>query len=186
MLAFLLCVAAYAQKEYKTAGDGFPTGSNTPEGAACDAVRGYLNSDHELWLSTTAPAYIYGDKNNPEGAKQVEQYEEFKEKMVKKIKENAKNPDLPKMKILKVYKARNFSLNGPGSMAYALFKLSGNMFVDILVDMGNEKTQTVRYQVLADKDKKWFFNPRPDLSRLLSMGLNKESKSTVEWKKEAK
>ena len=183
LLILFICISIYAQKESEISSDGFPKGNNTPEGIACDAVRAYLNSDFKLWLSTLVPSYIYGDKNNSGGAKKVKEYEDFKKKMVAKIKKNAKDPNFPKMKILKVYKARNFSMNGPGSMTYALHEFTGNMFVDILLDLGNGKTQGVRYQVMSDKDKKWFFNPRPDLSPLLSMGLNEESKSTVEWKK---
>ncbi|OGV37131.1 MAG: hypothetical protein A2X48_04790 [Lentisphaerae bacterium GWF2_49_21] len=184
LIAFVSCFLAYSESTNKIAADGFPAGQGTPEGVACDAVRSYINSDHELWLSTLAPTFLYGDKNNEKGAEALKKYEDFKEVMVEKNKQNAKDPKFPKMKIVKVFKARNFTKNGPGSMAYALFEFTGNMFVDILVDQGGEKPFRARYHVMQDKDKKWYFEPRPDMMPFLSMGLNEESESTEEWKKE--
>lgn len=184
LILFLVCSIGYAQTNYAMTDDGFPTGQSTPEGVACDAVRAYINSDHELWLSTLVPSFIYGDENNPKGAENIKKYEEFKRMMIEKKKHNAKDPDFPKMKIKTIYKARNFSKNGPGSLAYSMFEFTGNMFVDIVVEMGNEKPLRARYHVMQDKNKKWYFEPRPDLTPLLSMGLNEETASTVEWKKE--
>ncbi|HEX3870225.1 MAG TPA: hypothetical protein VHV77_07315, partial [Pirellulales bacterium] len=81
-------------------------------------------------------------------------------------------------KIVKVFKARYFSKNGPGSAAFAFYDFQGNQFVDIIIETDDDKTQRLRYHVLLDKDKKWYFDPRPDLSPLLSMGLNDETEST--------
>lgn len=173
ILLLLFCTAAFAQTKYQIADDGFPTGRNTPEGTACDAVRAYIYSDHELWLSLLVPP-IYAEHNT--------EYHDFKEMMVAKKKQNAQNPNFPKMKIVTVYKARNFSLNGPGSLAFALLKYTGNMFVDILVDVGNGQVQGLRYQVMRDEGGTWYFNPRPDLSYPFSMGLNEETESTRKWK----
>ena len=173
ILLLLFCSTVFAQTKYKIAADGFPTGRNTPEGTACDAVRAYFNSDHEAWLALLVPP-IYAEHNA--------EYHEFKEMMVAKKKRNARNPNFPKMKIVEVYKARNFSLNGPDSLAYAFYKFTANMFVDIRVDAGNGQVQGLRYQVMRDESGKWYFNPRPDLSYPLSMGLNDESVSTVKWK----
>ena len=174
IILFLSSTVVFAQTDYKIANDGFPTGQNTPEGTACDAIRAYVYSDHELWLSLLVRP-IYGEKNI--------EYVEFKEMMVEKKKQNARDPNFPRMKIVRVYKARNFSMNGPGSLAYALFEFTGNMFVDILVDMGIGGIHRARYQVMQDKDKKWYFNPRPDLSYFLSIGLNEETESKEEWNK---
>ena len=173
MLLLLFCTTALAQTKYKIADDGFPTGRDTPEGTACDAVRTYIYSDHERWLSLLVPP-IYAEHNI--------EYHEFKEMMVAKKKRNARDPNFPGMKIVEVYNARNFSLNGPGSLAYAFYKYTANMFVDILVDAANGQIQGLRYQVMRDEGGKWYFNPRPDLSYPLSMGLNEESESTVKWK----
>jgi hypothetical protein len=174
-LIFLSSTLAYTQTNYKINSDGFPTGQDTPEGTACDAIRAYINSDHALWLSRLIRP-IFGEEKN-------KKYEAFKEMMVEKSKESAKDPNFPKIKISKVYKARNLSKDGPESMAYAIFGITENQFVDIEVDSGKGKIQKLRYQVMLDKDGKWYFNPRPDLSPLMSMGLNDENQSTEEWKK---
>lgn len=106
--------------------------------------------------------------------------------MVKVTKGNKGKKEFVAPRIMKVYKARNFSKNGPGSMAYALFEITGNKFVDIVVDVGGGKLQNIRYHVMLDKDKKWYFEPRPDLAGLLAMGLNEETPSKeVHWELEA-
>jgi hypothetical protein len=152
--------------------DGFPAGQNTPEGVACDAVRAYANCDPELWLSTLVKP-IYGPEPNKE-------YEKFKKQMVELKKDNKKNPNFPKMKIAKCYKARPLSMNGPHSAAYAMADFHGNMFVDLVIKVDGQKEQSIRYHVLMDKAKRWYFEPRPDLCPLFSMGLNDETKSTEE------
>ena len=58
--------------------------------------------------------------------------------MVEKKKSNSQDPNFPKMKIVKVFKARPFSKNGPGSMAYAAHQFTGNLFVDLVIDVGVE------------------------------------------------
>ena len=179
-----LCSAVYAQTKYEIDSDGFPAGQNSPEGVACDAIRAYINSDHELWLSVLLPSRMYGDKRNPGGEENIRQYEEFKTMMVEKKKQNAKDPNFPKMKIVEVYKARNFSANGPSSLAYALLEMHGNMFVDVLVDTGGVNIQLVRSHVMQDKNKIWYFEPRPDLMPFFASGLNEESASIIEWGKE--
>ena len=52
--------------------------------------------------------------------------------------------------------------------------------MDVLVEMAPGRGSRLRYHVLLDKDGKWYFDPRPDLCMLLSMGLNEESKSAEE------
>jgi hypothetical protein len=56
----------------------------------------------------------------------------------------------------------------------------GNMFVDLVIKVDGQKEQSIRYHVLMDKAKRWYFEPRPDLCPLFSMGLNDETKSTEE------
>ena len=159
--------------EYTT--DGFPTGHQSPEGIACDAVRAYIKSDHKLWLSTLVPP-IYG----PEGNKE---YKRFKSYMIKLKKANKNDPEFPEIQIVKCYKARQFSANGPASAAYALGGFHGNMFVDIILSIDGEKFQRLRYHVMMNKSRRWYFEPRPDLCPLFSMGLNDESESTEEFKR---
>ena len=148
-----------------------PSGHKTPEGIACDAVQAYADGDSEAWLKTLIRP-IFGEEGN-------QQYEDFKKQMVKLTDENKnKNKDgFVAPRIVKVFKARDFSRNGPGSMAFALHEITGNKFVDIVLDVGEGKLQNIRYHVMFDKDEKWYFEPRPDLAALLAMGLNDEAPS---------
>lgn len=147
-----------------------PTGQKTPEGVACDAVTAYIRSDSKAWLATLVRP-IYGDERN-------EKYAEFKKQMVATTDKNKADKSFKPPRILKCHKARQFSMNGPASIAYAMESFTGNMFVDIVVETVPGKTQSIRYHVLKDKDEKWYFEPRPDLCPLFSAGLNKESEST--------
>ncbi len=146
-----------------------PTGHETPEGIACDAVQAYADCDSKAWLKTLIRP-IYGDDSNKE-------YELFKKKMATFTDANKDKEDFVAPKIVKVFKARNFTKNGPGSLAYAMFEMTGNKFVDIVIDTGGGNLQNIRYHILLDTDKKWYFEPRPDLAQLLSMGLNNETPS---------
>ena len=163
------------QRKEKIAEDGFPTGQETPEGAACDAIRAFGNCDHEAWLSLLVrPIYGDGDQN--------QEYEKFKNFKVEEAKKYAQRSDRPKVRLVKVFKSRSFSTNGPVSAAFALLDFQDNQFVDMHVQIG-ENVHQMRYQMLLDQDDKWYFNPRPDLSSpLVSMGLNEEEDSTEEWK----
>lgn len=145
-----------------------PTGQSTPEGVACDAVQAYADRNSEAWLATLVRP-IYGEDRNKE-------YAEFKKHMVKQTEASKKQKDFVAPQITRVFKARNFSMNGPGSLAYAIHEMPGNMFVDLEIKVDAE-TESLRYHVLQDKDKKWYFEPRPDLDEFLCMGLNKESPS---------
>lgn len=156
-----------------------PNGHDTPEGIACDAVQAYADCDSKAWLKTLIRP-IFGEEGN-------QAYEEFKQHMVKVTDENKGKDGFVAPRIVKVFKARNFTKNGPGSMAYALHEITGNKFVDLVVDIGDGQLQNVRYHVMLDKDKKWYFEPRPDLASLLAMGLNQESPSKeILWELDAK
>jgi len=147
-----------------------PTGTDTPEGVACDAVNAYIRSDSKAWLATLVKP-IYGEEKDKE-------YEKFKKDMVALKDKNKADKSFKAPKLLKCYKARDFSKNGPGSMAFALFEFTGNKFVDLVIELEEGKPTKVRYHVLQDKDGKWRFEPRPDLCEMLAMGLNEEKDST--------
>lgn len=147
-----------------------PTGQKTPEGVACDAVMAYINRDSKAWLATLVRP-IYGEEGN-------KQYAEFKQQMVDATDKAKEDKTFQPPRIVKCYEARPFSLNGPASAAYAIGQFTENMFVDVMVETASGKLQRMRYHVLQDKDEKWYFEPRPDLCPLYSMGLNKESDST--------
>ncbi len=146
-----------------------PTGQKTPEGVACDAIMAYAHADSKAWLATFVRP-IYGEERNKE-------YEEFKKEMAANTDKNKNDKAFKPPRIVKCYKAREFTMNGPGSMAYAVDLFTGNMFVDMVVETAPGETQGVRYHVMKDKDGKWYFEPRPDLCPLFSMGLNDEKKS---------
>ena len=155
-----------------------PTGKDTPEGVACDAIQAYADGDSRGLLDTLVRP-IFGKDGDVE-------YEKFKKKMADAADENKSKENFIAPRIVKVFKARNFTKNGPESTAYALFEMTGNMFVDLLVDAGDGKNQKVRYHVMQDKNKKWYFEPRPDLAPLLAMGLNEETPSKeVLWEQKA-
>ncbi|WP_395751748.1 hypothetical protein [Prosthecobacter sp.] len=147
-----------------------PTGQATPEAVACDAVMAYINRDSKAWLATLVRP-IYGEKGNKE-------FDSFKKQMAEAADKARTDPSFHPPRIIKVHKARQFSLNGPGSAAYAVALFTGNMFVDIIIEPAPGKSARLRYHVLKDKNNKWYFEPRPDLCPLFSMGLNDESDST--------
>jgi len=178
-----LSAAACVRPAPSLVDDRYPTGYATPEGVACDAVRAYIRGDPDLWLSTLLPASYYGDVRNANGAQEVAKYEDFKTDMVEKTKANAADPSIGKMRIAAVYRARPFSAMGPASLAYGLYECRGNMFVDIRIVDGTAEVTQVRYHVMQDKQGRWYFDPRPDLIPLLSLGMNHETESTEEWKR---
>lgn len=168
MKTYLLLVVLFLSTTLLAA--DLPSGQSTPEGVACDAVMAYINRDSKAWLATLVRP-IYGDEGN-------KTYAEFKQQMVDGPYKADGDKSFKPPRIVKCHKARQFSLDGPGSAAYAIQHFTGNMFVDVIVETPTGKTQRMRYHVLKDKDDKWYFEPRPDLCPLFSMGLNKESDST--------
>ena len=147
-----------------------PTGHNTPEGVACDAVMAYINRDSKSWLATLVRP-IYGDEGN-------KQYAEFKKQMAEAADKAKADKSFKPPRIVKCHRARQFSIHGPASAAYAIADFTDNMFVDVIVETAPGETKRLRYHVLKDKDDKWYFEPRPDLCPLFSAGLNEESDST--------
>ena len=80
----LLCSAAGRQTtkpKLKVAADGLPSGRDTPEGAACDLARSFINRDEELFSTTSIRLYAGG--NGPEA------YAKFLQKTVQNIKAEA-------------------------------------------------------------------------------------------------
>lgn len=151
-----------------------PTGQGTPEGVACDAVQAYVESDSEAWLATLVRP-IYGMDGDVT-------YADFKQQMTAQMDANAQAADFPEMRIVRVYRSRELSMKGPASMAFALFEFTGNRFVDIELDVGGGRIQSVRYHVLGDADGRWSYEPRPDLASVMAMGMNQESASVeVLW-----
>jgi hypothetical protein len=165
-----------AKPPIKLAEDGLPAGSDTPEGAACDLARAFIHHDSALFLATCIKPYG--------GAEAKKAYEEFLDGVVAQMKEEAKKTDPspcgPKS-IGKCFAARHLSKSGPASYGYASFGFQDIMFVDVGVYLQNGTTQLCRTLTIKDKQGKWIVHPRPDLSPLLSMGLNDEAPSEQDF-----
>src|SRR5580692_5359762 len=108
-----MLLAQDTKPEIKVAKDGYPTGQSTPEGAACDLARAFINHDVSKFKNICLPPYGGGD-----GRKQ---YESFLKKTADSIRVEAKkstpSPTGPKS-IGKVFAARHLSKNGPASYGY--------------------------------------------------------------------
>ena len=161
-----------AKPKLEVAADGLPSGHNTPEGAACDLARAFINRDASLFSSTSIRLYAGG--NGPEA------YARFLRETVQSIKAEAAkkepSPQGPKS-IGKVFAARHLSKSGPVSYGYAVFGFEDVMFVDIGVYLHNGERAINRTLVIKDRDGKWYVHPDPSASPLLSYGLNEEKDS---------
>jgi hypothetical protein len=152
--------------------DGFPSGSDTAEGAACDFARAFIQHDSRLLLLTCLPPY--GD---PTTAKS---YRGQLDQIIAQMKEDASalhpSPHGPKA-IGKCFAARHLQMDGPASYAYAVLGYQDVMFVDVGAFSFDGTRHLIRTLVIETKPGKWLVDPFPDLSPLLSAGLNKESPS---------
>ena len=177
-IPLLLCGAAGRQTskpKLKVATDGLPSGRDTPEGAACDLARSFINRDEKLFSTTSIR--LYADGNGPEA------YAKFLQETVQNIKaEAAKKEPSPQgpRSIGKVFAARHLSKSGPVSYGYAAFGFEDIMFVDIGLYLQNGELAMNRTLVIKDKDGKWYVHPAPSASPLLSEGLNEEKASVLD------
>ncbi|MBO6514294.1 MAG: hypothetical protein JJ974_10055 [Phycisphaerales bacterium] len=161
------------------ADDGYPTGQSTPEGAACDLARSFIQPDGALFQSVCL-SWPHGQSG--------EAYTEFINNMGTKMDsmqgKNIADFGGPKQ-ITAVYKARYLSRSGPGSFGFAVMDLHDVMFVDVVAETWEDSTFLSRTLVVQKSNKKWYAMPRPDLFPLLSAGLNEESDSTTLWNEES-
>lgn len=166
-----------AKPEIKVADDGFPAGRDTPEGAACDLARAFIEHDVSPFMNTCVPLYAGG--NGPED------YAKFLQSTVERIKQEAlkaePSPRGPKS-IDKVFAARHLSRSGPASYGYASFNFQDVMFVDIGVLLHNGEHSLNRTLVIKDRSGKWYAHPLPTAgSGFLGEGLNDESPSEKDF-----
>jgi hypothetical protein len=171
----ILCSAAAdttTKPKLKVAADGFPSGHDTPEGAACDLARAFIKRDAALFTNTCIRLYGPAD------------YAAFLTNTVAGMKAEAAkkepSPGGPKS-IGKVFAARHLSKDGPASYGYASFEFQDIMFVDVgvfLQDGGHALNRTL---VIKDRDGKWYVHPMPSASPLLSAGLNDEAASKQDF-----
>jgi hypothetical protein len=164
-----------AKPKLRVATDGLPSGHDSPEGAACDLARSFINRDDKLFSSTSIR--LYGGGNGREA------YAKFLQQTVQSIKAEAAkkepSPQGPKS-IGKVFAARHLSKSGPISYGNSAFGFDDIMFVDIGVYLRNGERAINRTLVIKDRDGKWYVHPAPYVSPLLSEGLNDEGNSVLD------
>jgi hypothetical protein len=156
--------------------DGFPTGSSTPEGAACDLARAFIQFDAAMFKAT-----CYTPRG---GAAEYSAFLNETSSQMSQLKAMPENerPNGPTT-IARVYKARHFSKSGNASAGYAMFDLHGVQFVDVFTAerAGNEfECRTLVFQL---PDGTWRVMPRPDLMPMVCKGLMEEPRSTELWAK---
>jgi hypothetical protein len=159
----------------KVAADGLPSGNGTPEGAACDLARSFINRDPTLFAATSIRLYA--------GGKGPEAYARFLHEAVEDMKAEAvrEKPSQEEPKSIgKVFAARHLTRSGPVSYGYAAFGFQDIMFVDIGVYLHNGQRAMNRTLVIKDQDGKWYVHPAPDVSPLLSEGLTEEKESVLD------
>jgi hypothetical protein len=164
-----------AKPKLKVAADGFPSGHDTPEGAACDLARSFINRDEKLFASTSIR--LYG------GGTAREAYQKFFQETIQSIKAEAAktqpSPQGPK-RIGKVFAARHLTRSGPASYGYASFEFQDIMFADVGVYLYNGERAMNRTLVIKAGDGRWYAHPEPSVSPLLSDGLNEEKASVLD------
>jgi hypothetical protein len=169
--AVLILVAA----TLACAADDFPKGSSTPEGAACDLARAFIQRDAALFEAAILQPFGGGESRS--------QYEAFLKDTKSAILEESKRPaDRGPREIVKVFAARSLSRSGPASYAYATFNFADVKFVDVVVEMHGGGTNLNRTLVVKDGAGRWHVDPAPGIHPMLSAGLNDETTSTVDAK----
>ncbi len=171
VLLLVSTLAAGSPKpKIKVASDGFPTGQQTPEGAAADLARAFIFRDAAGFRAVAIRPYGTGQNRAD-----YEAYLKGVENHLKQAKGKL-SPDDPK-KITKVFAARHLTRQGPASWGYAAFGFQDVMFVDVDTVLHNGHSHLKRTLVIKDKDGKWYAQPVSDVSPLLSQGLYDESPS---------
>ena len=169
-------VAQTAKPKIKVASDGFPSGHDIPEGAASDVVRSLINRDEKLFSSTCIR--LFGAGNGAEA------YSQFLHETIENIRKEADrkepSPRGPKS-IEKVFAARYLSRSGPASYGYAGFGFLDIMFVDVGLRLHNGEQSMMRILVIKDRDGKWYVFPDPSATPLLSVGLDEEKPSVLNF-----
>lgn len=170
LLLTALIGASSAKEKVRIASDGFPTGQDTPEGAASDLARAFTVGDAAWFRTVCIQPYAGG----PLGA----EYAEYLDGVSLHMKQDKNNPpaDNPKA-IVQVFAARHLTHDGPASYGYASFGFQDVMFVDVEVLLRNGHKHLKRTLVIEDRDGKWYAHPVTDVAPLLSYGLYDESAS---------
>ena len=179
--ALWLCVAwgtaaePVAKPRLKLAADKFPTGHETPEGAACDYARAFVKQDPALFTEVCIKPFGGGEDRQG--------YEGFLGDVADSMKLGAAAkspaPYAPKS-IVKVFAARHLSAKGPASYGYASFGFEDVMFVDVEEGLADGERSPTRNLVIKTGGK-WYVDPAPQFAPLLSVGLEDETPSTRDF-----
>jgi hypothetical protein len=156
----------------RLADDGFPCGSDTPEGVVCDLARAFIHHDPVPFLETCLKPY--GDPTVRRS------YEEYLQSVVSRMKAEADLSEpspLGLQSIEACFAARHPSDAGPVSYGQTALGFEDVMFVDVKLNLQNGKSQTCRTLVIKQKNR-WSVHPRPDLSPLLITGVSEETASS--------
>jgi hypothetical protein len=179
--AVLIAVAgAVADEKEKPAirvtADGFPSGHDTPEGAACDLARAFIKRDAKMFEDACIKPFS--------GGKSREEYTAFLKETTAAIKNEADrkepSPAGPKQ-IAKLFAGRALSRKGPANYGKTMFEFQDVRFVDVGVVLHNGKKHLNRTLVIKDKSGKWYAHPLPGSSPLLSTGLSDELESKTDF-----
>ena len=162
-----------AEPAAKPGNDGFPTGKDSPEGAACDLARAFIHDDAALFLATCVEPYGSAEARAA--------YHRFLEGIVVQMKGlpagNVPSPDAPES-IVKCFAARHLTNIPTGSAAFGFQDV---VFVDVSAQLHNGSSQICRTLVIKSRDGKWAVDPQPEQSPLMITGLDDESPSTREF-----
>ena len=154
----------------RVSGDGFPFGQSTPEGAATDLARAFIQRNAVIFRTICIRPYGDGRVR----ADYVEYLAGASAHLTQR--KGTVSPDDPRT-ITKVFAARHLSKGGPASYGYAAFEFKDVMFVDVEVALNSGERHVRRTMVIQDRDGKWYVHPVPDMSPLLNFGLEEESVS---------
>jgi hypothetical protein len=172
----IACAGEAAKPKLTVGADGFPSGQDTPEGAACELARAFIKRDSALFKRICVQFHNTGKDDDVYAAFLKSTEESMRQEAARK----APSPDGPKA-IGKVFAARHLSLGGPASYGYAVFNFQDVMFVDVGAFLQNGDRSLTRTLVVKEADGKWYVDPYPDAFPLLSAGLNGESPSQKDF-----
>ncbi len=176
VLVWMVALQTFAAEPIPgVAQDGFPAGTDTPEGAACDLARAFIHDDSALFLATCIEPYGSAE------ARQARH--QFLQSVVVQMKLDPAggppSPDSPKS-IAKCFAARHLSKGAAVLDGTTVYGFQDVMFVDVSALLQNGTTQLCRTLVIKNKQGKWVVDPQPESSPQLSAGLDDESPSTRE------
>lgn len=176
MILYSVAADTATKPKLRVAADGYPSGHDTPEGAACDLARAFINRDVALFTNTCIR--LYGGGRGPAD------YATFLMNTMAGMRAEAAkkepSPGGPKS-VGKVFAARHLSMSGPASYGYASFDFQDIMFVDVGVFLQNGDHALNRTMVIKDSNGKWYVHPMPSVSPLLSAGLDEETPSKQDF-----